>query len=55
MAVPYTAVSGSAPLAAAIALWMIGGGVAAAVLVELIMQPFNGPLMQGPAKSIAAL
>ena len=36
MAVPYTAVSGSAPLAAAVALWMIGGGVAAAVLVELI-------------------
>ena len=36
MAVPYTALSGSAPLAAAVALWMIGGGVAAAVLVELI-------------------
>ena len=36
MAVPYTVGVGSAPLAAAVALWMIGGGVAAAVLVELI-------------------
>ena len=36
MAIPYTAVSVSVPPPEVVALWMICGGVAAAVLIKLI-------------------
>ena len=36
MAIPYTTVSVSVPPPSVVALWMICGGVAAAVLIKLI-------------------